>query len=147
MVKNIVIILFLIFSNQYYLKSQDTVPSRNLIAIVESMPSFDNDKDYDKLSEIIQSNLNGIDTITICKTIYIEFLVDTIGNTHDHKVLNPTNSILDEEALRVCRLVKYDHPAMQRGHPVSIKYVLPVKFEPKRTIRQKTRHCFFKGEH
>lgn len=126
------------------LKSQDTVPPWNLITIVESMPSFDNDKDYDKLSEIIQSNLIGLDTITICKTIYIELLVDTIGNTHNHKVLTPTNSMLDREALRVCRLIKFDHPAMQRGHPVSIKYVVPVRFEPKRTTRQKPRHCIFK---
>lgn len=104
---------------------------------VESTPCFDNDKECVKLSNLIYSNLKQIDTITQPKTIYVEFLVDTLGYTHDHTVLNPTNSVLDDEALRVCRLVKFDHPAMQRNHPVCMKMYFPVKFKPTPPKKQK----------
>jgi len=117
-----------------YAKSQDTISSDcydMMVWSVESTPCFDNDKECVKLSNLIYSNLKQIDTITQPKTIYVEFLVDTLGYTHDHTVLNPTNSVLDDEALRVCRLVKFDHPAKQRNHPVCMKMYFPVKFKPK----------------
>lgn len=115
----------------YTLGAQDTVSSNvNLVFALESFPSFDNDREGEKLSRIIKTNFNYTDTITECKTVYVRFLVDTLGNTHNHVILHHVNDLLDEEALRVCRLIKFDNPAKQQGKPVCIYYTVPVKFSP-----------------
>lgn len=61
--------------------------------------------------------------------VYVQFWVDTIGNTTNHIILKGVRNDLDEEALRVARLIKFDKPAMQRGKTVRVKYNLPVEFK------------------
>lgn len=145
MVKNVFFALLLILSWNL-VKSQDTVSLKcNMIWATESPPYFDDDKSCDKLSSFVSSQLKYTDTITQSKTIYIAFWIDTLGFTYNHVILNPTDSLLDEEALRVCRLIKFKYPAMQRGRPISIEFVFPVKFEPKQVVKPK--HCFLKRYH
>lgn len=60
--------------------------------------------------------------------MYVEFYIDTVGFTFDHRVLRGKRDDLDEEALRVTRLIKFDHPAKQRGKPIIVQYMVPVKF-------------------
>ena len=143
MVKNVFFALLLILSWNC-VKSQDTISSKwNMIWTTASPPYFDDDKSYDKLLSFVSSQLKYTDTITQSKIVYIAFGIDTLGFTYNHVILKPTtDSLLDEEALRVCRLIKFKYPAMQKDKPVSIEFVLPVKFEPKQVIKPK--HCFFK---
>ena len=55
-------------------------------------------------------------------------MIDTVGNTFDHVVVRGIREDLDQEALRVARLIKYDAPAMQKDKPVIVKFVVPVDF-------------------
>lgn len=144
MVKKVILVLLLMLSWNH-VRSQDTISlERNMIWAIESPPYFDDDKSFDKLSSFINSQLKYTDTITQCKTVYIEFLIDTLGFTNNHVILTPIDSLLDEEALRVCRLIKFKYPAIQRNRPVSIKFVVPVKFEPKQVVIPKRKQCLFK---
>jgi TonB family protein len=68
--------------------------------------------------------------------VYVQFWVDSIGNTINHIIIRGIRQDLDEEALRVARLIKFDKPAMQSGKPVRVKYNLPVEFK----LPEKTEH-------
>ncbi len=110
--------------------AQDTLALQTeLVFAVESFPSFDNDREYSKLINFVKSNLTYEDTLSRTKTVYVCFAVDTLGFTRNHAVLRSDDSLLNEEALRVCRLIKFDHPAMQRGKPIQLnRYLVPVRF-------------------
>jgi TonB family protein len=85
-----------------------------------------------KLKKFIADNLNYSlinKTDSIKETVYISFWIDTIGNTYDHKVIRGLTEDLDNEALRVAKMIKFEKPAMQKGKPIKIKYVIPVKFK------------------
>lgn len=115
----------------------------------ESMPSFDHDFKQDKLLNFVKDNLKQFDTLENEAIVYVQFEVDTMGFTHNHKVIRGIDEQLNAEALRVCHLIKFDNPAMQRGEPASIIYTLPIKFEPQKTpalkdkksCRWKKREC------
>lgn len=143
--KTIILTMLFFFGINYTLEAQDSVISDvNLVSALESFPSFNNDRKGEKLSHIIRTNLNYTDTITEQKIVYVRFLVDTLGNTHNHEILLHVDDLLDEEALRVCRLIKFDNPAKQHGKPVCIYYTIPVDFSiPCST--EKKRNCIFKN--
>lgn len=61
--------------------------------------------------------------------VYVQFWVDTSGNTKNHIILKGVRNDLDEEALRVARLIKFDKPAMQRGKPIKVKFTVPIEFK------------------
>lgn len=109
----------------------------------ESMPSFDHDGKQKKLYKLINENLAQFDTLTKTETVYVRFLVDTLGATHQHKVMKGVNPQLDEEALRVCRLIKFDHPAMQGGKPAETFYTVPIRFEPPQAQPITKKRCVF----
>ena len=62
----------------------------------------------------------------------MNFWVDTLGKTFDHRVVKGIRYDLDEEALRVAKLIQFETPAFQRGKPVFIEYSVPFVFEIKR---------------
>ncbi len=128
---------------------QDKVDeSVDMIWYFDTPPSFDKDRSYNKLLNLIKDNLMQIDTLEKTEVVYVQFQIDTIGFTHHHKVLRGVNERLDAEALRVCRLIKFDHPAKQGGKPVNIIYSLPIKFEPrKESIPQKKPWCLWRKRH
>ena len=84
------------------------------------------------LREVITSNLSYPRSAVLDSlegTVYIAFIVDTNGITKNHCVLRGVRFDLDQETLRVIRLIKFDKPAMQApGRPVSVLYFCPVKF-------------------
>lgn len=114
-------------------QNQDTTSTETewLVTALESMPDFDDG--YKKLSDLIKSNLRQPYPIREEKKVYVKCLVDTLGFTHCHEVLKHTDSLLDEEALRVCRLIKFDKPAKQSDKPVNVDYIIPVTFLPEST--------------
>ncbi len=130
MVNKIPIIVLLFITAVDVAVAQDTIASQmELIFAVESLPSFGNDRKYSKLIDFVESNLTYEDTLSRTKTVYVCFAVDTLGFTRNHSVLRSDDSLLNEEALRVCRLIKFDRPAMQRGKPIQLnQYLVPVRF-------------------
>ena len=146
MVKKLCVFLTILLL-PYFSIAQDTVGFQaEMIWYCDTPPSFDKDPSYNKLLDLIRDNLMQIDTLEKTEVVYVQFQIDTLGFTHHHKVLRGVNEQLDAEALRVCRLIKFDHPAKQRGKPVSITYQLPIKFEPRKdSVSQKKKSwCFWR---
>ena len=60
-------------------------------------------------------------------TVYIEAKIDKDGNVVDAVIKKGVGGGLDESALRAVKLTKF-HPGKQRGIPVRVKMVIPIKF-------------------
>jgi protein TonB len=75
-------------------------------------------------------------------TVYVEFWIDTSGLTVDHKIMRGVRPDLDDEAIRVSKLIVFSQPAKQRGKPIKSRLTIPFKFElPETSIKRKRRFC------
>jgi TonB family protein len=63
--------------------------------------------------------------------VYVGVVVDSLGNTKDVKILKGIQPDLDNEALRVMRLIKKWFPAIQEGKAIEATISIPIKFEIK----------------
>ena len=59
--------------------------------------------------------------------IFVLFKIDSKGNVIDIQAKAP-HKRLQEEAIRVVRLLPQMQPGKQRGKPVNVKYALPIAF-------------------
>lgn len=108
---------------------------------VETPPEFpDTPKDLSKrekrnyfskeISSIVSKNFNA----SVCSNlkgrqrIYVQFKIDENGKTIDIKARAPHKK-LENEAIRVIKLLPQFIPAKQRGKPVKMVYTLPIIFQ------------------
>jgi len=110
-----------------YGQTKDTLANdESLVMYIENPPQFKGD-----LRTFIQQQVNYPETMKIdsidCK-VFVTFWVDTIGKTVEHKVAKGIREDVNNEALRVARLIKFEKPAMQRGKPIRVSYTVPVVF-------------------
>ncbi|KAF5060119.1 hypothetical protein DSECCO2_328930 [anaerobic digester metagenome] len=61
-------------------------------------------------------------------TVYVTFVIERDGSLSDIKILRGLGYGLDDEVLRVMRLMPRWIPGKQRGKPVRVQYNMPVKF-------------------
>ena len=73
-------------------------------------------------------------------TVEVAFTVLTDGKKVNYRVLESVSPELDEEALRICRLIMF-HPAVKASNNIIANVVVPVKFN----IKKYKRHCKQKG--
>lgn len=103
---------------------------QELIFIVEKMPEYPGG--FEAMSAFINANLvypqEAIDT-GIEDRVFVGFWVETDGSLSDIKVLRGIGYGCDEAAMEVVRKMPKWKPAMQRGKPVRIQYMFPVKFK------------------
>lgn len=128
-------------------KIEETGVNNNEIEIINaitSWPVYQNDYSYQELAAFVKKNLHYEDTITTTKIVRVRFIVDTLGNTHCHEIVHSESPLLNDEALRVCRLLKFTKPAIQKDRPVSVWFQVPIRFEPKQVVKPKRKHCLFK---
>lgn len=123
-----VLLLTLSFFLTTYVNGQtiDTI-NGNMITFIEEAPLFDGD-----LKEFIQEKLAyplsaRMDTLE--GTVIISFWIDTLGLTTNHKVIRGIRDDLDNEALRISKLIKFDRPALQRGKPIKVAFTIPIVFD------------------
>ena len=67
---------------------------------------------------------NGIQGRVLC-----QFTVETDGSLSGFKIIKSVDPLLDEEALRVLRIMPKWTPGKQGGKPVRVKFTLPVSFK------------------
>ncbi len=60
--------------------------------------------------------------------IYVSFVVDTLGLTIDPQVIKGVGYGLDEEALRLVRIMPWWEPGKMRGRAVPVKCTMPIRF-------------------
>jgi TonB family protein len=60
--------------------------------------------------------------------VYVNFIVDTNGITKEHKILKGIRDDLNEEAIRIAKLIRFETPAVNQGRPIIYNYSLPIRF-------------------
>ncbi|WP_210518923.1 energy transducer TonB [Hymenobacter terricola] len=60
--------------------------------------------------------------------VYLTFTVDPEGHLHDPRVVRGLGSGLDEEALRLVRLMPWWNPGKIHGQPVWVTLTMPIVF-------------------
>lgn len=100
--------------------------------VIGDMPEFPGGTE--KLFEFLKENIhypeiaeeNGVQG-----RVVVTFVVEVDGSISETKVVKSVDSSLDEEAIRVVKLLPKWNPAMLNGKPVRSKYTLPITFRLK----------------
>ena len=62
-------------------------------------------------------------------TVYVRFVVNSVGQVVDAEIVKGVSAMLDREALRVVLLMTKWKPGMQNKLPVNVRMVIPIKFQ------------------
>ncbi|GEM_PF-3729613 len=98
--------------------------------VVEKMPEFPGgqvemmnflSKNINYPSVALEQGMQG--------RVYVQFVIWKDGSVRDVKVLRGVGSPLDNEAIRVIKMMPNWEPGIQRGVPVNSRYTLPIKFK------------------
>lgn len=120
---------------------EDPIP----FAVVESVPVFPGcDKNssneakkkcfQEKLLQYVGQNFVYSDAareLKIQGRVILQFVVEKDGQISNVELLRKVDPWLDEEAIRVIRSLPRITPASQRGKPVRMSFVVPIKIELK----------------
>lgn len=109
----------------------DSIEEFSLGTVVESIPDFRKKNGNEKLIKFIVQNLQYPETAlkdSLEGRVITQFWIYNLGNTYDHKIVRGIREDLDNEALRVVKLLKYEVPAMLRGKPAALRFTLPIIF-------------------
>jgi periplasmic protein TonB len=137
-----VFLLFLQFVFAQTEVEEKLTKEHDVFLIVEVMPSWkgcEKFKDSDERYNCTRSGIEEFLTKNIIypgtslkkgstETVYIQFIIDLEGKIIEPKVIRGVTPDFDEEALRVVALLPEMNPGIQRGKPVFVQYILPVKF-------------------
>jgi TonB family protein len=99
------------------------------VTVVQTQPEFPGGPD--SLQAFLSNNLTypreaKLDRIN--GRVYISFVIDEKGKINNPKVLSGVNSQLDDEALRVVKLMPDWKPGTKANEPVKVQYILPIDF-------------------
>lgn len=113
----LLLILFIVLP--FLVKSQDTVYTNPEFTggDIEMMNFINNNFSYPEISQ--EMGHQGI--------VYIEFVVDSIGNVDSVKILKGVSKEIDAESIRVVELMPNWKPGTQDGKSVSVRYTMPIK--------------------
>lgn len=70
--------------------------------------------------EAIQSKIHG--------KVYVNFVVDELGDVTKVKIIKGASKVLDEEAIRVINLMPKWEPGRMEGKAVKVSYTVPINF-------------------
>lgn len=99
---------------------------------IEHMPSFPGGKE--ELFKFLKSNLSypEIDReFGIHGTVVCQFIVNRKGEVTKIKIIRGVSENLDNEAIRVLKLMPKWNPGFVDGIPVNVRYTLPIRFKLK----------------
>ncbi len=102
-----------------------------VLVLVEKMAEFTGDKDG--VEAFLKKNLNyPVDALGdgLEGSVYVEFVVDKDGSISDIEIVSSTDSIFEQEAIRLIKLTnKKWKAARQSGNKVKSRMVLEIVFE------------------
>jgi periplasmic protein TonB len=124
---NRLLIFFLLFwmSNILLGQTKDTTK----FVVVDVMPEFPGGSK--NLFETIKQNLKYPESAmneNIEGVVFITFIIDTVGNVSDVKVLKGIRNDMDQEAIRIGGLLQGWTPGMIKMKKVRVQYNLPIRF-------------------
>ncbi|MBR4651071.1 MAG: energy transducer TonB [Prevotella sp.] len=101
-----------------------------ILKIVEELPEYPGG--MGEFVKWLTANLKYPDTAlkrNIKGKVMISFIVNKDGTVTDIKLVKSVNKLLDEEALRVVRLMPNWKPGLEKGKPCRTMVALPIVFE------------------
>ncbi len=110
-------------------KATDTTKVE-IVNALESWPKYNGG--VEKLAIFIEDNVNYPSNAfkdSLEGIVYISMDVDTDGSTNNHIIIKGIREDLDNEAIRIAKLIKFERAGMQNGKPVKVKYTLPIEFK------------------
>ncbi|OFX24885.1 MAG: hypothetical protein A2033_17910 [Bacteroidetes bacterium GWA2_31_9] len=131
---SILVLAIICYSNlsltTHTLKNNIVKPQEDKIYTkVDKMPEY---KGGDKeLTKFIINNITypeGSKSKSIQGKVFISFIVNTDGTLSDYNVEKSVNKELDDEALRVIKLMPVWIAGNEKGKPVKVKMQLPIEF-------------------
>ena len=107
----------------------ETDDPEKIFVAVEQMPEFPGGNRA--LAEFLSNNLQYPEAAAqrnVTGKVYVKFLVTATGKVDKVQIARTADKDLDEEALRVCRLLPDFIPGRQDGQPINVWYTLPITF-------------------
>jgi TonB family protein len=104
---------------------------KEVFYVVEDLPSFRSGKA--DLKAYIYSNLeypSSMNKKSITSEVNVQFLVNASGELQDIRAVSSTSEEFEEPTLEVFRNMPDWNPGRQRGKPVNVRVVVPVRFQP-----------------
>ena len=103
--------------------------SKEIFTVVEDMPKYQ-DGGMNGLESYIHNKTSAYVQKTGLKgEVHVEFKVDENGNISNSKIVKSSNNKLDPDALKIVNEMGAWKPGKQRGKPITVQMVVPVKFE------------------
>ncbi|GAB3775037.1 hypothetical protein GCM10028818_18590 [Spirosoma horti] len=119
----------LLFLTQITLAQRSEKFDPSVYTIVEKQPQFPGG--MTALDKYMKTNVNypsAAEQAGVKGKVYVSFIVEPDGNRTDITVLEGLGYGCDEEAIRVIRTMPLWEPGGQSGHPLRVKYKLPILF-------------------
>lgn len=110
----------------------------NSFNMIETLPEYPGG--WENLQKVIIENLKYPERAirdSITGKVIIAFVIDTIGNVTESRVVKGVRHDLDEEALRVVNMLNGWTPGRQRGVKVKVAYNIPISFTLSPTKKSK----------
>lgn len=106
-----------------------------VFSYAEEMPKFPGEDPNTALQSYLKKNLVYPATGKECPksgTVYVEFVIRKDGRVTDIKIVRgiPNCPAYADEVVRVFSSMPKWNPGKMNGKPVSVKMVMPVRFEP-----------------
>jgi periplasmic protein TonB len=125
------IILFLItlFTTASLAQTDSGVDTSKVGQTIETMPEFPGGTDG--LFKVMREHLKYPESArkdNVSGKVFVGFVIDTLGNVTDVKIVRGVRDDLDNEAMRVVKLLNGWTPGTQNGKKVKVAYSLPINF-------------------
>lgn len=101
-----------------------------IFQVVEHMPEYPGGEDA--LMTFLSQNIKYPATAQKNQTegrVIVQFIVDSKGNVNSPEIVRSVSPELDQEAIRVVKMMPTWQPGTQKGEKVSVKYTIPVSFK------------------
>jgi periplasmic protein TonB len=108
----------------------DTALMSYPVGIVEEEPVFQGGG-VENFIQYVQENLKYPDVAQECSIaghVIVKFIVDKEGCVKNVEILRGVDPGLDKEAIRVVSSSPRWEPGMEKGNPVDVQVIIPVKF-------------------
>ena len=129
--RTVFIAAFLFCIGAETLKAQETTPDTSIFIEVEKTPEFPGGEEarHRFLQENLRYPLEALEKGWEGRVV-VEFVIEPDGTLTNFRVIRgaPGASILDEEALRVVKLMPNWIPGIQRGKAVRVRHLIPITF-------------------
>lgn len=101
-----------------------------IFVVVEEMPRFPGGDQA--MMRFIHTNLNYPDSAIkygIQGKVMVEFIIDETGRVTNARIVRGIGWGCDEEVLRIVNMMPKWTPGKQKGKPVKVRFVLPIRFQ------------------